>query len=159
MGLRMKTLFLPLFVAVFASIALFGLAGVLCVSGGSHCCLAETVQGVDCPSSDPVAFLNFHFNGFREFSAVTSVSDALSILIAAIASLALVVLLHALLPLEHALTARAFDHPKKKYLFLVFLERNFRRWLALLDALDSHPFSRVYGALAPAIAGADSSAF
>lgn len=91
----MKTPLLALFVVSFLAIAVFG---VFCMHIGaqnhSGGCIAAKLQGFDCrQQSDPIGYLTFHLNAFKDLSAAILGWLAVDSLIFFLISLILLVLL------------------------------------------------------------------
>lgn len=79
----MKSVFTSLLIVSFVSIAVFGIFGMhagMQDHGGE--CIAATAQGTDCPKqANPVEYLTFHLDAFRDFSTATFGDIATSLLI------------------------------------------------------------------------------
>jgi len=79
----MRSAFISILLISFVSIAVFGIfgmhAGMQDHGGG---CIAAAAQGTDCPKqADPVEYLTFHLDAFRDFSTATFGDIATSLLI------------------------------------------------------------------------------
>lgn len=80
----MKSAFIGILLISFVGMAAFGIlgmhAGMQNHDGG---CITSSVQGTDCPKQgDPISYLTFHIDAFREFSNAVFDENLLASLLA-----------------------------------------------------------------------------
>ncbi len=123
MAVYMKSLFTIFLITSFVAVAVFGF---MAMKSEHHAgCIAATTQEMGCPGqNDPLVYLNFHFDAFKNFSTAT-LGNALSLLLSFLLAVATA--------FQKGFTPKRFAYSKYRRLDSsnVFSQDQFTHWLAL----------------------------